>query len=52
MLLLEKCFVVGALLIVLIVHRNFGLAHVRLWALFGSYAGTIAYHAQLQLGLG
>ena len=47
--LAQKCFVVGALLVVLIVHRNFGLARFGLWALFGIYAAIFVYHLFLQI---
>jgi hypothetical protein len=49
--LLQKCFVVGVLLLVLIVHRNFALARAGLWVIFGLYAALLVYHTVLQWGV-
>lgn len=46
--LAQKCFVVGGLLVVLVVHRNFTLARLGLWLLFFVYAALLGYHWRLQ----
>lgn len=45
--LVQKCFVVGLWLLLLLVHKNFRLARVGLWALAGIYSLLILYHLAL-----
>jgi hypothetical protein len=45
--LIQKCFVVGIWLLVLVVHKNFRIARVGMWMLLGLYAAIFAYHFYL-----
>ena len=49
--LIQKCFVVGIWLVILIVHKNFRLARVGMWSLLGVYGLLLLYHFALQSGL-
>ncbi len=44
-----KFFISGLAFVVLVAHKNFRLARVGLWALFGVYVGVFLYHILLQL---
>jgi len=46
--LLQKCVVVGLWLVVLVIHKNFRIARVGLWAAFILYTGILFYHFVLQ----
>lgn len=48
--LLQKCFVVGVWLLVLMVHKNFRMARIGMWTLLGFYGAVLLYHFYLQLG--
>ena len=50
--LVQKCFVVGGLLLLLVVHRNFAMARVGMWVLFTLYGGLLLHHTLLQWGVG
>jgi hypothetical protein len=45
--LIQKTFVVGLWLLLLVVHKNFRLARLGLWALAGIYSLLILYHLAL-----
>lgn len=45
--LVQKCLVVGAWLLLLVVHKNFPLARLGLWSLAGIYSLLILYHFAL-----
>lgn len=47
--LVQKCLIVGAWLLFLIVHKNFRVARYGLWTLLGLYLAVFAYHVVLQL---
>jgi hypothetical protein len=47
--LLQKCFVVGIWLLILIVHKNFRVARLGLWMLLALYGLIFLYHAHLNL---
>jgi hypothetical protein len=49
--LVQKCFVVGIWLVILLVHKNFRLARVAMWSLLGVYGLLLVYHLALQTGL-
>lgn len=42
--LIQKCFVVGVWLVILVVHKNFRVARLGLWSLFAVYALLLLYH--------
>ncbi len=42
--LLQKSFVVGIWLVILVVHKNFRTARIGLWSLFVLYVGVLLYH--------
>ena len=46
--LLQKCVVVGLWLVVLVIHKNFRIARVGLWAALILYTGILFYHFVLQ----
>ncbi len=45
--LIQKSFVVGLWLLLLLVHKNFRLARIGLWALAGIYSLLVLYHVAL-----
>jgi len=45
--LIQKCFVVGLWLLLLLVHKNFRMARIGLWSAFGVYSLLILYHFAL-----
>ncbi len=45
--LVEKCFVVGFWLVLLIVHKNFRMARIGLWVLLLAYAALFGWHLLL-----
>jgi len=45
--LVQKCLIVGIWLILLLVHKNFKIARVGLWALAGVYSLLMIYHVVL-----
>jgi len=45
--LIQKCFIVGLWLLLLLVHKNFRLARIGLWSAFGVYSLLILYHLAL-----
>jgi hypothetical protein len=47
--LIQKCFVVGVWLLVLVVHKNFRIARVGMWMLLGLYGVIFVYHFYLGL---
>ena len=50
--LIQKCLVVGAWLVLLVVHKNFPLARIGLYSLAGVYSLLILYHfALIALGV-
>jgi len=49
--LVQKCFVVGIWLVILVVHKNFRIARVAMWSLLGVYGLLLLYHFALQTGL-
>ena len=49
--LVQKCFVVGIWLVILVVHKNFRIARVAMWSLLGVYGLVFIYHFALQTGL-
>lgn len=48
--LFTKCFVVGGWLLFLLVHKNFRLVKVGLWATLALYAGVFGWHLFLHFG--
>jgi hypothetical protein len=42
--LLQKCFVVGMWLIILLMHKNFRIARVGMWSMLVLYSLVIAFH--------
>ena len=46
--LLQKCVVVGLWLVVLVIHKNFRIARIGLWAALILYTGILFYHFVLQ----
>ena len=46
--LLQKCIVVGLWLVILVIHKNFRIARLGLWAAFILYLGILLYHFVLQ----
>jgi hypothetical protein len=46
--LIQKCFVVGIWLLVLVVHKNFRFARLGMWMLFVLYAAILVYHLFLR----
>ena len=42
--LVQKCLIVGLWLVLLLVHKNFRIARVGLWALTGVYSLLLLYH--------
>ena len=48
--LIQKVFVVGVWLVILVVHKNFSVARTGLWSLLVLYAGLLIYHFLLQSG--
>lgn len=42
--LIQKCFVVGVWLVILIVHKNFRVARIGLWSLLVIYGLLLLYH--------
>jgi hypothetical protein len=42
--LIQKCFVVGVWLVILIVHKNFRVARTGLWSLLAIYGLLLLYH--------
>ena len=45
--LIQKCLVVGAWLLLLVIHKNFRIARLGLWSLAGIYSLLILYHFAL-----
>jgi len=45
--LIQKCIVVGAWLLLLVVHKNFRIARIGLWSLAAIYSLLILYHFAL-----
>jgi hypothetical protein len=48
--LFTKCFVVGGWLLFLLVHKNFRLVKLGLWATLALYAGVFGWHLFLHFG--
>ena len=46
--LFQKCGVVGSLLLILIIHKNFVIARRAMWVILAGYLGLFAYHIALQ----
>jgi hypothetical protein len=46
--LFQKCAVVGSLLILLMVHKNFKIARLGMWTLLAMYVLLFGYHLMLQ----